>query len=225
MARRLLLLIAMHPSRPGQSEGPFPGTEPLNVAGPRSYDEPYGSFEILGPEEALARRREERRAQAAESVRAARAGKLTLSSPEFSDGGFIPREYTADGEDVSPQLTWREAPRDTQSFALLCEDLDAPSGPFVHWLAWDIPASAREVRRGVQPSADNYAIRQGENDFQQTGYRGPRPSPGAPHRYAFRLYALDARPELEVGAQREAFAAALDGHILATATLTGLYPR
>ena len=209
----------MDPPRTGSSD------DSVSVAGPRGFDEPYGSFEILGPEEAMARQRQERRRQEAESESAPEASQLSLSSPDFSDGSFIPADYTADGQDVSPPLTWTGAPPDTQSFALVCEDLDSPSRPFVHWLAWDIPASAREVRRGVPPSADNYAVRQGENDFRITGYRGPRPPPSPPHHYVFRLFALDTRPELEVGAPREAFAAAIKGHILAEASLTGLYPR
>src|SRR5688572_30219878 len=86
---------------------------------------------------------------------------LGLSSPAFEDGGTIPRRHTADGDDVSPKLTWSAVPSSTESFALVCEDPDAPSGTFVHWVAWDIEPSARELKEGVAATAENVGINQG----------------------------------------------------------------
>lgn len=150
--------------------------------------------------------------------------RLTLSSPAFADGAPIPKRHTADGEDVSPSLTWSGTPAGTTSLALICEDPDAPSGSFVHWLAWNIGAEARDLREGV-PAQAGSGIEQGENDFGRTGYGGPKPPPGKPHRYVFRLFALDAALELANGATRADFERAIEGHILAEAKLVGLYQR
>jgi Raf kinase inhibitor-like YbhB/YbcL family protein len=109
--------------------------------------------------------------------------------------------------------------------ALLCEDPDSRSGNFVHWLAWDIKPTQQELNEGVPPSAENYGIRQGENGFGQTGYGGPKPPPGAPHRYVFRLRALDTRLDLKNGAKRDEVERAVEGHVLAEARLTGIYGR
>src|SRR5206468_1694956 len=108
-----------------------------------------------------------------------------LSSPAFADGARIPQRHTADGENVSPHISWSGPPVETESFVLLCEDPDSRSGNFVHWLAWDIKPSQRELNEGVPASAETYGLHQGENGFGQTGYGGPKPPPGAPHRYVF----------------------------------------
>lgn len=153
--------------------------------------------------------------------------EFRLSSPAFADGAPIPKRYTSDDENVSPRLTWQAPPAKTESFALVCEDPDAPKGLFVHWLLWNVPADRRELEEGVLPRgelADH--SRQGLNGFGDVGYGGPRPPRGAaPHRYAFRLYALDTRLDLKAGAGRTEFNRALEAHVLGEATLTCTYQR
>jgi Raf kinase inhibitor-like YbhB/YbcL family protein len=151
--------------------------------------------------------------------------RFRLSSAAFADGARIPPRHTADGDNISPHLSWSDPPAESESLALLCEDPDSRSGHFAHWLAWDIEPSQRQLNEGVPASAENYGIRQGENGFGQTGYGGPRPPAGPPHRYVFRLLALDTRVDLKSGAKREDLERAVEGHVLAEARLTGVYGR
>jgi hypothetical protein len=153
--------------------------------------------------------------------------EFRLSSPAFADSATIPRRYAADQENVSPRLTWSEAPEGTESFALLCEDPDAPTGTFVHWLLWNLGADQRELPEGVPATSDegSSGIKQGQNGYGKIGYGGPKPPPGPAHRYVFRLYALDARLNLEPGAMRAQFDSAIEAHILGEAILTGMYAR
>jgi Raf kinase inhibitor-like YbhB/YbcL family protein len=153
---------------------------------------------------------------------AARA-KMRLTSPAFADGATIPRRYTADGEDVSPPLTWQRGPDGTSSFALICEDPDAPSGLFVHWLIWNIDAAQLELTEDFADVPGGPM--QGENGFGSIGWRGPSPPRGKPHRYVFRLYALDTKLSLLRGADRAALDRALGGHVLDDTLLIGMYGR
>lgn len=151
---------------------------------------------------------------------------FSISSSAFKPGGSIPAEFTADGRDVSPALSWEDPPAGTQSFALICEDPDAPVGNWVHWVLWNIPGSARGLPRGVQTVRvlpDGSA--QGKNDFGRFGYGGPSPPRGKPHRYFFRLYALAQKLTLAAGASRKELEAAMAGRILARAELIGTYGR
>jgi Raf kinase inhibitor-like YbhB/YbcL family protein len=151
---------------------------------------------------------------------------FTLRSSVFADGAPIPARYTADGENTSPPLAWTEPPGGTKSFALLCEDPDAPSGSFVHWLAWDIRADARALTQGIAHTGDTSSgLHQGENGFGTIGYGGPSPPPGKAHRYRFHLYALDERPDLTPGSTRAELEQAVRGHVLAETVLTGKYGR
>ena len=145
---------------------------------------------------------------------------LALTSPAFQDGETIPTRHTADGEDLSPPLGWSAPPEGTRSFAVICEDHDAPSGTFVHWLVWDIDASERRLPEGAVGLP-----REGRNGFGVTGYGGPSPPPGLPHRYRFRVLALDTVLGLPNGARRPAVDQAIAGHVLAEGGLTGLYGR
>jgi Raf kinase inhibitor-like YbhB/YbcL family protein len=151
--------------------------------------------------------------------------ELALTSPAFADGATVPKRYTADGDNVSPPLTWNDGPDGTECFALLCEDPDAPSGVFVHWLLWNLKASDHELPEGVPKTAETFGMRQGENSFGKIGFGGPSPPKGKPHRYVFRLYALDTRLDLAAGATRREFDEAIEGHILAEALLIGMYGR
>jgi Raf kinase inhibitor-like YbhB/YbcL family protein len=152
---------------------------------------------------------------------------MKLSSSAFADGTTIPRRFTADGDDISPRLTWSGSPGGTVSYALVCEDPDAPSGTFVHWLAWNIPADRHELPDSFPKVASVTAggIAQGENGFGRVGWSGPKPPPGKPHRYVFHLFALDAKLPLHAGASRADFDRALAGHALDEAVLTGTYKR
>jgi Raf kinase inhibitor-like YbhB/YbcL family protein len=144
---------------------------------------------------------------------------VELTSPAFADGDLIPAEYTCDGDDVSPPLEWTAPPARTIALALCVDDPDAGRYPFTHWLAWALPPSAGALAEGEAGPSE------GRNDFGAPGYRGPCPPPGKPHRYVFTLYALDAEPGLGPSDRRLSFDRAIEGHVLATATLMGKYGR
>lgn len=150
---------------------------------------------------------------------------IEMSSSAFADGATIPTKHTDDGANVSPPLSWGAPPPRTVSFALICEDPDAPSGLFVHWLLWGIKADERGLPEGIVATGDPDDRGQGENGFGGIGWGGPSPPPGKPHRYVFRLYALDHVPKLEPGASRRALERAMEGHVLATGKLIGRYGR
>ena len=154
----------------------------------------------------------------------AKASSFKLQTPVFKPGGDLPRKFTCEGADASPALDWSGPPASTQSFALIVDDPDAPGGAWVHWVVYDLPASARQLPEGV-PQADDLpgGGRQGVNDFGKPGYGGPCPPPGKPHRYFFKLYALDKRLDLGAAATKRAVEQAMKGHILAQAELVGRY--
>jgi Raf kinase inhibitor-like YbhB/YbcL family protein len=151
---------------------------------------------------------------------------LALSSKVFAQGQAIPAHCTGDGRDVSPSLEWRDPPQGTVSFALICDDPDAPRGTFTHWLLFNLPAQVKELAEGVPAEATlpNGAA-QGKNDFGKSGYGGPAPPPGKPHRYYFKLFALERRLDLKPGSTKAQLQKAMEGHILAEAALMGIYGR
>ena len=154
------------------------------------------------------------------------ASKIELKTTLFTPGGFIPKRFTCEAEDVSPSLTWTEPPAGTQSFAIIEDDPDAPSGVFVHWLIYDLPAAYRQLSEGISGNDQMPdGARQGTNDFSRTGYSGPCPPPGKPHRYFIRLYALDTITNLHSAATRRELDNAMQGHILAQAELMGRFKR
>ena len=151
---------------------------------------------------------------------------LELKSPDFTSGATIPNQFTCDAADISPALAWNDPPAATQSFALIADDPDAPVGTWVHWVLFDLPASARSLPQNVSKQeqlADG--SRQGRNDFRKIGYGGPCPPPGKPHRYFFKLYALDTRLNLQPGATKKDVERAMQGHILAQGEWMGRYAR
>jgi Raf kinase inhibitor-like YbhB/YbcL family protein len=151
---------------------------------------------------------------------------LELTSDAFRQGETIPRKYTADGQNTSPPLRWQDPPDGTRSFALVCEDPDAPRGTFTHWALFNLPAEARQLNEGVPPKAElPDGSRQGKNDFGRVGYGGPAPPPGKPHRYSFKLYALDRPLDLSAGASKDEILTGLKGHTLAEGQLKGTYGR
>lgn len=150
------------------------------------------------------------------------AFQLTVAG--FREGETIPKQHTCEGKDVSPALAWEGAPAGTQSFALIMDDPDAPVGTWNHWLLWDIPATVNSLAEGYRPGTLGT---DGTNDFGKTGYGGPCPPRGhGPHRYYFRLYALDV-PQLKLPARarRAELDKALRGHVLAEAVYMGRYER
>jgi Raf kinase inhibitor-like YbhB/YbcL family protein len=151
---------------------------------------------------------------------------LELTSTAFGEGEPIPEQYTGDGRNASPPLQWQDPPAGTHNLALICEDPDAPRGTFTHWVAFNLPADSRGLGEGVPAETtlpDGTA--QGVNDFGKVGYGGPKPPPGKPHRYVFTLYALDGPLDLRPGATRSQLLAAMKGHVLGEARLTGTYGR
>jgi len=151
---------------------------------------------------------------------------IRLTSTAFTGGGTIPRKHTCDGSDVSPPLAWDNVPGGTKSFALICDDPDAPMGTWVHWVLFNLPADTRSLAEAVPPDKElPNGARQGTNDFRKIGYGGPCPPPGKPHRYFFKLYALDTVLDLPAGSTKAQVVKAMEGHVLAEGQLMGKYGR
>jgi Raf kinase inhibitor-like YbhB/YbcL family protein len=154
------------------------------------------------------------------------AMSIKLSSAAFEEGKPIPVKHTGQGDDVSPALQWTGLPAGAKSLALICDDPDAPAGTWVHWVIWDIPPNAAGLLEAAPQKVElPDGSKQGMNDFRQTGYGGPMPPPGKPHRYFFKLYALDNQPDLERGATKSKLLDAMKGHVLAEGQLMGTYQR
>lgn len=150
---------------------------------------------------------------------------MRLISSSFSDGGFIPKKYTCDGEDVSPPLSWDGVPVGAASLALICDDPDAPAGTWVHWVLFNMPPGTTSLPEAFPLDRElPDGARQGMTDFKRVGYGGPCP-PGGTHRYYFKLYALDAMMALEAGATKWQLVKSMQGHILAETQLMGRYKR
>ena len=149
---------------------------------------------------------------------------FTIESTAFGEGDAIPKRYTCDGEDVSPELRWEDTPANTRSFALIMDDPDAPGRTFTHWVLFDIQADVTSLPEGFRAGDIGVA---GRNDFGKSGYGGPCPPPGhGPHRYFFTLHALDTDSlNLSDGASRSQVEQALEGHIIGQARLMGRYER
>jgi Raf kinase inhibitor-like YbhB/YbcL family protein len=147
-----------------------------------------------------------------------------LYSTAFADGGAIPTRFTCDGENESPPLAWNGAPPETQAYALVVHDPDAPSGDFAHWVVYEIPPGVDRFDEGAAPIQ---TALEGSNDFGRVGYGGPRPPAGhGPHHYVFDLYALDTlHVGLGEGATRQEVENAILNHIIAKTQLTGTYER
>ena len=150
---------------------------------------------------------------------------ISIRSSVFQEGGMIPAKYTCDGDDVSPPLEWTGVPEGTKSLALICDDPDAPTGTWVHWVLWnippDMPGLAEDVPRDPQLPDGS---RQGICDFRHPGYGGPCP-PGGVHRYYFKVYALDTTLDLPSSTRKADLLKAMKGHILTEGQLMGQYRR
>jgi Raf kinase inhibitor-like YbhB/YbcL family protein len=166
---------------------------------------------------------------------------LTVTSPTMKAGEPIPRDHTADGKNVSPALMWANVPAGTREFALIVDDPDAPTPqPFVHWVIYKIPGSARGLPEALPMGAATKApglesAVQGTTGFAmfargggpppQPGYRGPAPPPGKPHHYTFKVYALDAPLDAKEGMTKDDLLKAMEGKIVAQGELVGVYER
>jgi Raf kinase inhibitor-like YbhB/YbcL family protein len=152
--------------------------------------------------------------------------KFELTSSAFEADGTIPTKYSCAGDDVSPELSWKNAPKETQSFVLIVDDPDNPKKVIVHWLVYDLPATAHELPESTpdKPVLPD-GSKQGKNEDAKTRWRGPCPSQGAAHHYFFKLYALDQPMGLKPKATRAQIDAAIKGHILAEAELIGRFQK
>ena len=152
---------------------------------------------------------------------------MRLKSEGFKEDGMLPPRYTCDGAGVSPPLEWDDVPDGTRALALICEDPDAPSGVFTHWVLFNLRPGERELGEGVPKDAVlSTGARQGTNSFSNIGYGGACPPPGDDeHRYFFKLFALDTVLDLAPGARKDQLFDAMVDHILAEAQLVGTYKR
>lgn len=144
---------------------------------------------------------------------------MEIQSPEFEQHQTIPKKFTCEGRDVSPPLAFKDIPKGTKSLALIMDDPDAPMGTFDHWIVWNIPSNTTKLEEGA------ILQNQGRNHFRENRYRGPCPPKGSPHRYFFKLYALDTNINLSNGSTKGQLEDAMEGHILGKAELVGTYQR
>jgi Raf kinase inhibitor-like YbhB/YbcL family protein len=143
---------------------------------------------------------------------------FAIKSPAFAEGAPVPKQFTCDGNDAPPPIRVFEAPEGTRSFALIMEDPDAPKGMFTHWLAYDIPAGKTDLQVDAGKTL--------RNSFGREGYGGPCPPPGhGPHRYLFKVYAVDEPSLALAGETKQDLQKALETHTIASAELMGRYER
>lgn len=152
-----------------------------------------------------------------DSVPIPRTQSMTITSTEFDNEGIMPVTFTCNGENKNPPLSIRNVPETTKSLALIVEDPDAPLGPFVHWIMWNISPETKDILKGGIPQDGQ----QGTNSFNHTAYDGP--CPPSRHRYFFTLYALDQDIGLDGKAKKSDLEKAMSGHIIEKAQTIGLY--
>ena len=148
---------------------------------------------------------------------------MAVASSSFENNDYIASEYSCNGKDISPEIHWKYR-GSAESFALICEDPDAPGGTFIHWVVYNIPGSYVNLAKGFPKSGAPDGIIQGRNDFGETGYNGPCPPGGKVHHYVFTVYALDVKitdRNLSAGGLKKA----MQGHIQGSASVTGLFKR
>jgi Raf kinase inhibitor-like YbhB/YbcL family protein len=147
--------------------------------------------------------------------------RLTVTSRSFASNGSIPVDFTCDGADHSPQLTWSAPPAGTKSFAIVVVDPDAVGGEFIHWVAYNLRGDATALPESTD--ASELGGMSGINGFNRPGYSGPCPPKLELHSYAFRVYALDATLPVRSGVTAEELYAGMNGHVLAHGTLLGTF--
>lgn len=149
--------------------------------------------------------------------------KFKLTSPSFKNDGYIPSIFTCDGENISPTLAWKDAPKETQSFVLIMDDPDAPKGIWYHWILFNIPSYMHKIPEAVEQLPEGVKI--GVNSWGKLKYEGPCPPPMGKHRYFFNLYALDCFLPLDNGTTYQSIKESMEGHILDQAQLMARYER
>lgn len=151
---------------------------------------------------------------------------LDMKSSAFENGGEISSVCTCDSDDTSPFLCWNDIPLNTESFAVICDDPDAPFGTWTHWIIFNISKDGTQLEANFPKVAvSEQGIMQGVNDFGKVGYNGPCPPQGTTHRYLFKLYALDTKLSLPEGAAKKDIIEAMQGHIISETKIMGTYKR
>lgn len=151
--------------------------------------------------------------------------EIKVTSIDFKEGELIPSLFTCEGENISPQISWVDYPKNTKSFALIADDPDAPMGTWVHWVVYNIPSNISELKQNFPLDKEfPNGIKQGITDFAKTGYGGPCPPSGI-HRYFFKVYALDTILNAPNKLTKKDLLKAMEGHILAKGELIGKYRR
>jgi hypothetical protein len=145
---------------------------------------------------------------------------MQIKSLAFKNGEYIPSKYTCDGENINPPLEVIDIPQNAKTWVLIVDDPDAPSKTWVHWLIWNIPVDNTSIQEGKPPENATY----GTNDFSKPEYGGPCP-PSGTHRYFFKAYALDTKIDLKGGATKEQLLEEMEGHVIESTQLIGLYSR
>jgi Raf kinase inhibitor-like YbhB/YbcL family protein len=151
---------------------------------------------------------------------------MRLWSPSFKGGGYIPREYTCDGSDLSPPLRWSDLPKQAKGLALICEDPDAPGETWDHWILFNIPIGTEGIEGGVPrvPRLGNGSTH-GANSWGRADYGGPCPPRGKPHRYIFRLYAVSKLLDSPPKTSKKDLLKALNDCVLDECQFMGIYGR
>jgi len=145
--------------------------------------------------------------------------QLKVTSSEFEDNQYIPKKYTCTGEGINPPLSIEGIPEGTKSLTLILDDPDAPAGTFDHWVVWNISPAQTKITKHTAPGIE------GLNSDREQGYTPPCPPPGKPHRYIFRVYALDIMHTLGAESTKKDLEKAVKGHVLAEGKLRGLFAR
>lgn len=163
---------------------------------------------------------------AAQRLQTPNGSELSVRSRAFDRAESIPLRYSEYGDGISPDLQWTPV-ENARSYAVIMEDPDAPSGVFVHWVAWNIPGSSTQLPEGIPKQlrpADPGGVLQGATSRGTIGYFGPRPPTGdPPHHYHFQVFALDTQPQLQPGATRDQLLNAISGHVIAKGELVGTF--
>lgn len=144
--------------------------------------------------------------------------EMNLASSAFSHEAKLPVKYTCDGDGVNPELLMSNIPDGTVSLALILNDPDAPSGDFVHWLLWNIDPKTTNIKENSTPNGAAVGV----NSFGDNAYGPPCPPSGS-HRYTFKLYALDIGLGISSSSEKGDLTGAMEGHVLGTTELVGLY--
>ena len=151
---------------------------------------------------------------------------MKFRSSAFIPNSAIPKQFTCDGQDISPPLAWRGVPKSAKSLAMIMDDPDAPNGTFVHWVVYNLPPATKYLDTNVPKTATiKGGGQQGRNGTGKDGYKGPCPPAGAAHHYHFKLFALDTELKLDPGATADKVEAATKDHVVATGEVVGTYQR